>query len=120
MGYSIHIVDKNNQTMKTANGEKHHIKGGIFILGGTDEASISITYNYSPYFYQYIDKEKGIRYLYGRKVKDTVPLLESIIKQMEESDDRDYWTATEGNARKALENLLLLAELFPDGYWDGD
>ena len=120
MGYSIQIVDENNQTMKTTNGEKHHIKGGIFVLGGTDEASISITYNYSPYFHRHIDKEEGIRCLYGQKVKDTTALLTSAINQMEESNDEDYWAATEGNARKALENLLLLAELFPDGYWDGD
>jgi len=34
--------------------------------------------------------------------------------------DDDYWKSTEGNAKDALKNLLKLAELAPDGVWNGD
>ena len=32
----------------------------------------------------------------------------------------DYWTATEGNAKRALYGLLSFAKMRPDGIWDGD
>ena len=37
-----------------------------------------------------------------------------------EGDTSDYWTATAANAIKPLYQLLVFAELRPDGIWDGD
>lgn len=31
-----------------------------------------------------------------------------------------YWEATEGNAKRALLQLLAMARMRPDGVWDGD
>ena len=32
----------------------------------------------------------------------------------------DYWKSTEGNAKRALLQLLAMAKIRPDGIWDGD
>ena len=32
----------------------------------------------------------------------------------------NYWEPTEGNAKAALLKLIALAEMRPDGIWDGD
>ena len=42
----------------------HMIHGGIYALGGTTEAWLNATYNYSKHFYR-VFGEKGIRTIYG-------------------------------------------------------
>ena len=37
-----------------------------------------------------------------------------------EGPNRNYWKATAGNAIKPLYQLMAMAELRPDGVWDGD
>lgn len=32
-------------------------------------------------------------------------------------EEKDYWKATEGNAKRALCGLLMFAQLRPDGVW---
>lgn len=32
----------------------------------------------------------------------------------------DYWEPTEGNAKRALLQLLAMARMRPDGVWNGD
>ena len=40
--------------------------------------------------------------------------------EVNEGINSDYWTSTAGNAIKPLYQLLVFAELRPDGVWDGD
>jgi hypothetical protein len=64
--------------------------------------------------------DKGIRSLYGMTGKESVPVLKKAIAQLATDVSLDYWEPTEGNARKALEGLLALAIMKPDGVWGGD
>lgn len=41
-------------------------------------------------------------------------------KEVSEAPNRDYWEATAGNAIRPLYQLIAMAELRPDGVWDGD
>ena len=92
---------------------------GTQAVGGAMYAETNITYNYSNHFYTVLGK-KGIRELYGKRAEDTLPLLESAINALNDDADEDYWKSTEGNARLALIQLLMLARMFPDGIWQGD
>ena len=56
-----------------------HCEGGTYVLGGTAEAHLNLTYNYSPHYYKHIDPEKGLRWLYGRTGAETIERLESAI-----------------------------------------
>jgi hypothetical protein len=42
------------------------------------------------------------------------------IAKLNDDVDQNYWKPTEGNAKKALTQLLALAKMRPDGVWRGD
>ena len=60
-------------------------------------------------------------------IKQARPALESAIAKLGDAKpDADYWKACDGNAKKALQNLVALTDLaitdYPDDemLWDGD
>ena len=119
MSYDIDLLDP--VTKKTIQfDEKHHMTGGTYQLGGSHEASLNLTYNYAPHYYRTLDAENGIRSLYGTTGAESIPRLEAAIAQLGDDVDDDYWKPTEGNAKRALCQLLALAKMRPDGVWDGD
>lgn len=50
------------------------------------------------------------------------PVTHDVLELDDQHDMRggNYWDATEGNAKRALLQLVALAKLRPDGVWDGD
>lgn len=117
MGYAIRLV--NPQTNECYEVPPHR-EGGIIQLGGNPQSWISITYNHSKYFYRYIDKEEGIRWLYGKPAGDTIYRLIKAINRLKTFRDEDYWKTIAGNAGHALATLLLWAIQWPKGIWKGD
>lgn len=119
MSYDISFVDKDGGPMVLQ--EPHHLRGGTYVLGGTGQAWLNITYNYSPFYYRLIDPEKGIRALYGKTGAEAKLILDAAILQMGvDPPSEDYWEPTEGNARKALEDLCELCRRCPEGILEGD
>lgn len=120
MSYDIFLKDAKSGE-RVMLDQPHQFAGGTYAIGGTREAWLNVTYNYSSHFYRVIDEEKGIRKLYGMTAKESMPLLVEAIEKLKQDVDPDYWKNTEGNARKALSDLLLLATVAPaDSVWDGD
>ena len=111
MSYDIKIKDP--ETGETMNSDCSHT------ISGTTEFWLNITYNYAPFFYD-VFGEKGIRTIYGMKVINSLYLIAGAYQKLEGEPDDDYWAATEGNAKKALHDLLKLAMLGLNGVWDGD
>ena len=97
----------------------HHMRGGTYALGGTPKAEINVTYNYVEHFHRVLGEE-GIRSIYGMTGAESIPVLEAAAAKLSDDIDPDYWKATEGNAKKAILQLLALARMRPDGVWDGD
>lgn len=93
---------------------------GNMQIGGETEAHINITYNYGPIFRDVIDKDQSIRWLYGKKAKDTIEVLTKAITSLKNEFSENYWDCTEGNVKLALMNLLELALMYPEGIWEGD
>lgn len=104
--------------------EPHQMKGGTYAVGGTQQAKLNITYNYAEHFYRvFLDvqfSELGIRSIYGLAGAESIPVLQMAIAKLNDDVDQDYWKPTEGNAKKALTQLLALAKMRPDGVWRGD
>lgn len=118
MSYDIEIIDP--KTGKTAQVDKpHFVRGGSYALGGTTDLSLNITYNYAKHFYRVLG-EGGIRSIYGKKVAETLPILAKAVAELKDDVHDNYWEPTEGNARKALLNLIVIGAQFPDGVWQGD
>ena len=97
----------------------HDMRGGTYRIGGTDECWLNVTYNYSKH-YKRVFGEKGIRTIYGMTGAESIPVLKAAIERLGDDVSPNYWEPTEGNAKIALLQLLALAQLRPDGVWDGD
>lgn len=98
----------------------HHMRGGTYAIGGTTECSLNVTYNYAKHFWRVFGREQGVRVLYGMTGAESIPMLQAAIARLGDEVDEDYWKPTEGNAKRALCQLLALAQLRPDGTWRGD
>lgn len=118
MSYDIYLLDP--VTKETIEFDfEHQIKGGTYAVGGTSRAWLNVAYNYSSIFYKVLG-EKGIRTIYGLTGAEALPLLNEAIGKLKDDVHPDYWTATEGNAKRALYGLRSFATLRPDGVFNGD
>lgn len=140
MSYDIELKDP--VTGKTLEMEqKHFMVGGTFALGGTDEMWLNVTYNYANWYYRdgvfepVNGEKKGIRSIYGLTGAESIPVLKKAIsvlsdckedisdeerKDYEKQQVTGYWMPTRENAIKPLHQLLAMAQMRPDGVWDGD
>lgn len=119
MSYDISLCDPITKEVLHLE-EPHDMKGGTYALGGTTEMWLNVTYNYVHIFRKVIDRDKGIRFIYGTTGEESMAILEKAISQLADDVDEDYWKPTEGNAKDALKKLLILAQIRPDGIWMGD
>lgn len=118
MSYDINLVDPiTKETIKF--DMPHQIKGGNYAVGGTTEAWLNITYNYSEHFYRTMGK-KGIRTIYGLTGAKAIPILKKAVAKLGDDIDDDYWKPTQGNAKQALLGLLSFAQIQPNGIFQGD
>ena len=119
MSYDIRLCDPvTKETIEFKN--RHYLTGGTYQVGGTYEAWLNVTYNYAPHFYRLIDEEKGIRAIYGMTGAQSIKILNEAVLKLGDDECSNYWEPTEGNAKAALLKLIALAEMRPDGIWDGD
>lgn len=140
MSYSISLCDPaTRETLCT--DMPHQISGGNYILGGTTEMWLSVTYNYGRWYYKSgvfartKKASKGIRTIYGMTGAESIPVLKKAIKKLEsltvdisEKERREceengctgYWMPTRANAIRPLYQLLAFAQMRPDGVWEGD
>lgn len=117
MSYDIYLNDPVSGEMLQLNSP-HQMTGGTYILGGTTNCHLNITYNYGRHFTPL--GEEGIRTIYGMKASESITALQSLADSLGDDVDDDYWKPTEGNAKRAILQLIVLAEMRPDGVWDGD
>ena len=118
MSYDIRIKRYDGTAVQLR--ERHNCTGGTYALGGTCEAWLNVTYNYSAIFHRLLG-EKGIRTIYGMNIKTARPVLESaIVKLGNVKPDADYWKACDGNAKKALQDLVTLTDLAIADYSDDE
>jgi hypothetical protein len=96
------------------------MRGGTYQVGGCNELWLNVTYNYGKHYYRVLDAKNGIRVLYGKTGLECIPLLEKAISELGDDTNPDYWEPTEGNAKRALVQLLTMCKMRPDAIWDGD
>lgn len=118
MSYDIELQDPVTRAPIQLDDE-HHMRGGVYEVDGTTRAWLNVTYNYARHYYRVMG-DRGIRTIYGMTGADSIPVLTMAIASLGDDADPDYWKPTEGNAKRALLQLLALAKMRPDGVWDGD
>jgi hypothetical protein len=118
MSYDIYLKDPVTKETIVFDAA-HQLSGGTYAVGGTSEAWINITYNYGEHFSKVLGKE-GIRTIYGKTGAESIDILKRAAEKLKDNVDSDYWKPTQGNAKRALLQLVALAQMRPDGVWDGD
>lgn len=119
----------------------HQMKGGNYCVGGTTEAWLNITYNYSRWYCKENvfpdngENRSGIRSIYGMSGAESIHVLENAIEILENMKENlteeeikeyvdggagGYWLPTRENAIKPLYQLLAMARMRPDAIWEGD
>lgn len=139
MSYDINLLDPITKKVIEIS-DAHFICGGTYKMGGSTELSLNITWNYGsilrrflrPDFSHFTPEEQeerknlldweeaGIRSLYGMTALEATPILEDAINKLADNVSEDYWEATEGNVKRALNNLLTFCKMRPDAIIDGD
>jgi hypothetical protein len=118
MSYDIDLKDPITKEVLESPAP-HHLRGGTYAVGGTTELHLNVTYNYGKHYYRLLG-DKGIRSIYGKTGAESISILQKAADQLNDDIDPNYWEATEGNAKRALLQLIALAQMRPDGVWDGD
>lgn len=113
---------------------------------GADDLSTS--FNHSFYFFQYLDKERGLRFIYGKRGRDVLPFLLKMRQDLQGSpawsknycdyyDEqradgnyfktltsdgvaKDGWFPSIGNAYYFLDKIIQACIKTPYGKWSGD
>ena len=104
MSYDINIMRHDGTAVRLR--KRHNCAGGTYALGGTREAWLNVTYNYSAIFDRLLG-EDGIRTIYGMNIKQARPILEAAIAKLGDAKpDADYWKACDGNAKRHCRTWL--------------
>ena len=85
-------------------------QGGTYIIGGTTNAELNVTFNYANHF--------NFRGLDGREAKLTIPELEEVVEKLGTERASDYWSPTTGNVGYACSLLLKMAKDLPTHIWE--
>jgi len=93
---------------------ERHTEGGTYVIGGTTDANLYITYNYSKFFYSHLDKKHGLKFLNMKKAKNVTEKLRKDVNTLGVERNNNYWKATPGNAGYALSILLKWAQKYPE------
>lgn len=117
MSYDIDLTDPITGAVLELDAP-HQMRGGTYAIGVTTEASLNITCNYARHYGAI--GEQGIRTIYGKTGAESIPLLQACAAKLKDDVSDDYWEPTEGNARAALLQLIALAQMRPDGVFQGD
>ena len=110
MSFWVSLEDAQGETCTSEPFED----GGTFVVGGSDECSLNVTYNYSRFYYGALDESEGLRAMNGGVARDWHGRLEQAVSDLGTERDNDYWAATAGNAGATLARLLAWARAFPD------
>ena len=106
MSYWISLQNEKNEIAQV----ESFIAGGTYVLGGSCEADLNITYNYSKLF--------NFRSLHEQKARGTIKILKETIKEYGIKKDSDYWKCTKGNVGYCLSILLNWALQYPEYKWN--
>jgi hypothetical protein len=94
---------------------REHQEGGTLVVGGSAEADLNVTYNYSlvtrPIEFHFHDS------LDGQKAEHTIDLLQRVVDKLGDKPADNYWAPVPGNAGHAAAILLKWAKQYPEYTW---
>jgi len=116
MSYDVSLHNPDGSMVQL--DHRHQLRGGTYAVGGTTDATLNVTYNYSPILWQVWPKQ-GLEALEGLTALESIPVLtKGMLSIPWQPPDEDYWKSTNGNVRAMLGDLLVLAcQAPPESRW---
>lgn len=117
MSYDVDLRDADGELVEV----ELFAEGGTYVMGGTNWASLNVTYNYAEqYWRKSVDGGlgDGLRTLHKQRAGDMIDLLENAVTILGVNQSDNYWEATDGNAGYALSILLGWAKQYPDAVFE--
>lgn len=130
MGWGIRLLTPSGDLAQT----ERHTFGSQYAVGGTTDASTTVTFNYSGHYH-----DSGVQtpkpwtehrgesrtdfspwWLHGRTGRETAPVLMQVVQSLGTERASNYWESTAGNAGYAMSVLWLWAIDHPDCIWEVD
>jgi hypothetical protein len=115
MGYSIGLYQDGKAVTVSS-----HQEGSNVVVGGVIAAKMTVTYNYSPFYYESLDADSGLRWLYNKSFWSVKERLEEAIAVLGTERSENYWDQHPGNAGHVLRVLYLWARQHPNAVFLGD
>ena len=115
MSWDVYL-QKDGVTLDAPEGEAHGYVGGTYVMGGTSELWLNVTYNYSSLLHDALGQPFRTA-LHDKRAGDTLPMLDAAIAALGDETDPDYWKPAAGNVKAALRALAQFARWHPDGVW---
>jgi hypothetical protein len=109
MSYWIYL----EQDGKTVQVDGHE-EGGTYALGGTTDAELNVTYNYSRVYHPH---DFSLKDLSDKTGGETSARLAELVSELGTDQSEDYWEPSDGNAGHALNVLLSWAKQHPRAVW---
>lgn len=116
MSWWAYLVDPDADHHKPVRVDSHQ-EGGTVAVGGSGNAEINITYNYSDHIRDTTGWDDSLWTIDGMKAKETIDDLEKAVEELGTEQHDNYWNATPGNAGHALSVLLKWAKEHPNAVW---
>jgi hypothetical protein len=98
---------------------ERHEEGGTYVMGGTTTAELNVTYNYSLFYFDHLDRKQGLEWLDGKKASECIERLREAVAALGAERSANYWAAKAGNAGYVLAILLKWAEEYRREEWLG-
>ncbi len=111
MSYDVSLYQSDGSVAQV---DRHEAEGGTYVVGGTTDADLNITYNYSD-VYELVGW--SVNNLKERPAGDTIAEMERVLALLGVKRYPDYWAATPGNAGHAVSILLEWAKRHPQAIW---
>lgn len=124
MGFDVSL-QMNGQSVQV----ESHTHGSIYVVGGTTDAEMSVTYNYSHLWPILLGRKPdsmtednpgyGLApWIHGKKAADCQRLFEEAIEKWKaQLPYQDYWAPTIGNALAVIKVLHEWGTQYPDAVW---
>ena len=109
MSYDVRFKDP--ESKDTIEIPTHHLMGGMYQIGGSNQADLNVTYNYGKHLHQVWGH--GLKELDGMTAEEATAKLEQAVSALGTDRSEDYWEATAGNAGAAMADLLTIAKQCP-------
>ena len=120
MSWSVSLCDPKTLEIAEIDFPARMSATGLFLPASRREAFITVTSNYDDIYRRHdVLGPLGLQKFNGMCAQDSVVLLLQAMHALKDDAHlQDYWSPTEGNAKRPLRYMYNASKVFPSGVWE--